>query len=243
MPLFGVIHHIIGPGRQHQGQVVAILELDPAVGRRQRPAVVEHDQPGGVLQAVGQRAGDLDLMALRYRGGLVSIRQLERAGVATGLVGGEPDHENFIRVTAKVLPPEGGAAGRIRRARDGVGQVEFPPVTRRRCVPWQFEAQIAQHLVGAHGIVTTGGVLIAGPKAALVEHEALDRRVAQDQRAHAAVANGQRLVHAFVGRGRFLVPQGQVPGGGGAHAQPTQHPGAQQPAVRNWEAEDHGPAM
>ncbi len=211
-----VVHRVVGPGGKEKREAVAVLERDGVAGDLHRAAVVQDGELRLVPEAVGQRAGEAEQVPRGPGRRAVRVGQRDRAGVGARLVGGQPRDEDAGRVAAEIFPPEVGAVALVAHVRQGPADVEVAPVAGdSRVLPGQRDVELPKRLVGAEIVVVllrrlveTGGIIVAGPEAILIEADALAVDAAEDQAAESAIADRQGLAHGVLGG--LVVPQLQV---------------------------------
>ncbi len=213
---FCVVHRVIRARRDDEHETVTIGKFQRRAVRLQRAAGIDGNQLRLVFKSVGERARVGEVIFLGDRWCVVRIVQLDAAGVAAGLVGGEVDDQNPIGMAAKILARKFNAIQRIADMRQRVANVQVAPVIRHGFMPGQVDEHVAELLIGTHRGVIATGIVAADPEAVLVQNNLFARRPAGNQSADASVANGERLIderRCPRGGGRLLIPQQQITGG------------------------------
>src|SRR5215831_8558299 len=114
---------------------------------------------------------------------VVGIFHLQRAGVTTRLIGCKTGHQQAGGMAAKEFTLVFHATGFESHPRKRLGYVKLTAVVSGIGQSRKLNEKIAEHLISAHPVVVAGGILIASPKAVLVDNETLLLRSAENQRA------------------------------------------------------------
>ena len=197
-------------GADDEGQRIAAGERQCVALHPHRAAFVQHADLAGVAHAVGQRACRGDAIAAQRELRSVHVGQAQRAAVLALPVGAHAHDDYFSRMAGKRLAV-------IRHAALRVGDAVHPPVDVQfahvaiggSVVVGQIDEDVAEGLIRPHDLVVTR------PQRDVVELDVLALELAEEHRADAAVADGQRLaLPALRGvRCGLEVAQGQVAGG------------------------------